>query len=146
MTNSTKSKASSSSPIAIPHSKNRGTGPLIEESPAEGGFEYPIPLPSFATAKAKDTSLSKSLPIESALDAHMSKKGNRNRVAHAVISDTSEPDREGEGGNSPHGEKKAARFPRHLWHAALVLVLERGRAISREPIYRYSEVILNKRN
>ncbi|KAF6760412.1 hypothetical protein DFP72DRAFT_959700 [Ephemerocybe angulata] len=161
------SKASKKKAIAIP----------VIESPPENGVEteYPIPLPSFATAKSRvvtstanmnvtwgdDLNLSKSLPTESALDTHMARRRRNGHNPNArsiqeVMSDGNEEEREGKGGSSEpatttvnEGEKKVKRFPRHLWHAAFVLVLERGRAISRRvvvtssPLYQPMEKIQN---
>lgn len=133
--------------------------PIIEsplESRGEEDDEYPITLPSFATArvkasrvkaKAKDRQednnlgleLSKSLPTESVLDAQMARRRIAKTSIQGVISDGYEDqDQSQDDGavqvkvvSAVEKARKVKRFPKHLWHAALVLVLERGRAVSR---------------
>ena len=90
-----------------------GIGMTIQTS-----HSYPIPLPSFAT--------SRSLPTKSgyaeAREAHFSDEA----IGNDTISDDYEETVES---SSKSEEKKPLT---HLWHAALVLILERGRDVNRE--------------
>ncbi|RXW20395.1 hypothetical protein EST38_g5449 [Candolleomyces aberdarensis] len=159
--------------ITIPTSTKRSQAiPIIEsplESRGEEDDEYPITLPSFATArvkasrvkaKAKDRQedsvgfeLSRSLPTESVLDAQMARRRIAKTSIQGVISDGYEDqDQSQDDGvvkvvSVVEKVRKVKRFPKHLWHAALVLVLERGRAVSRRvvvtssPLYQPMEKI-----
>ncbi|KAH6910006.1 hypothetical protein BKA70DRAFT_182901 [Coprinopsis sp. MPI-PUGE-AT-0042] len=124
-----------SKPIPIP-GKGKGKMPVVE-TPTPSAEEYPIPLPSFATAKSKGTpkrhsnpqaslvALSKSLPSESFLSQGQAGAGDER------VLDSNE-----EGSRSDGRLKKPLppKFPRHIWHAALVLILERGRPVSRRVV------------
>ncbi|KAJ2923875.1 hypothetical protein H1R20_g13212, partial [Candolleomyces eurysporus] len=159
--------------ITIPTSTKRSPAiPIIEsplESRGEEDDEYPITLPSFATArvkasrvkaKAKDRQedsvgfeLSKSLPTESVLDAQMARRRIAKTSIQGVISDGYEDQDQSQDDSVVkvvsvvEKARKVKRFPKHLWHAALVLVLERGRAVSRRvvvtssPLYQPMEKI-----
>ncbi|KAF8154739.1 hypothetical protein B0H34DRAFT_535684 [Crassisporium funariophilum] len=112
--------------------------PQPKPVPTPGG--HPIPLPSFAT-------MSRSLPTGSVLSAYMGAKdkgrmdeAERRRGDKEANSDGDEytefvdedADDVGQGLFSPgswkRGKDKEKKVPRHLWHAALALILERGRA------------------
>lgn len=83
---------------------------------------YPIPLPSFATSRSLPTKSVLSTYLE-AQEVHLSDEATGNDT----ISDDYEEVAEG----SLKSEKKQLT---HLWHAALVLILERGRDVNREYI------------
>lgn len=110
-------KPSNIRPLPLPISSD-GVGVTIQTS-----HNYPIPLPSFAT--------SRSLPTKSLLSTYMESKEahfSDEAIGNDPISDDYEEMVEG---SSKSEEKKPLT---HLWHAALVLILERGRDVNREHI------------
>jgi len=149
--------------IPIPQntrSTKKSFGEPILESPLEErlavpGEVYPIQLPSFATVRgakamrvlaqsAGQGFVTKSLPTESVLDAQM-KKRKKDRSVGGVSDGTDEKEEE----SKVELKEKKRKFPKHLWHAAFALVLERGRAVSRRvvvtssPLYQPMEKIQN---
>lgn len=99
----------------------------------------PIPLPSFAT-------MSRSLPTVSVLGTFNSGKDpmdqlekEANSDSHGHISvDHDDDDEAGGPGSLFVGsfKNKEKRPPKHLWHAALALILERGRPVTRMYFFR----------
>jgi hypothetical protein len=107
---------------------------ITDHSSSSATRDYPIPLPSFAT-------LPRSLPSAPFLsslrrtdDALSSEEFERQIISNSDGCDGSGIEGgHGSGGNGGLGltwqkEKKASK---HLWHAALILILERGRPITR---------------
>ena len=128
-------RATSSRPLPIP-TKGSTNDPTTEQISisAQGS----IPLPSFAT-------MSHSLPTTSILSSHMKAKD-----IEGTSDDSIAPEREANSDGyeypSPNNDKGAAaddsvpagsvlttrekKYPKHLWHAALALILERGRPVT----------------
>lgn len=93
-----------------------------------------IPLPSFAT-------MARSFPTTSVLSDHMKSKSKESTSGEATApldretnSDGHEVHNAGDddsgGGDDPISSTKQKKYPRHLWHAALALILERGRPVT----------------
>jgi hypothetical protein len=119
---------------------------IADDSSSSATRDYPIPLPSFAT-------LPRSLPSAPFLsslrrtdDAHSSEEFERQIVSNSDGCDGSGIEGgHGSGGNGGSGltwqkEKKASK---HLWHAALILILERGRPIARVLPLRILQTVYN---
>ncbi|KAF9477229.1 hypothetical protein BDN70DRAFT_118625 [Pholiota conissans] len=132
-------KASSSRPLPIPSNGDAGTKPVV---PVEVN---PIPLPSFAT-------MSYSLPTTSVLNSYMTPRNGpsddeagreNNSDGHEYPCKTNDES----GALAPAKGSKDKRMLKHLWHAALVLILERGRPVTRRvvvassPLYQPMESI-----
>ena len=113
---------------------------------SSSGKDHPIPLPSFAT-------LPRSLPSASLLsslrkldDTHSSEEFERHIASNSDGCDGSGIEGgHGSGGNSGSGlswqkEKKPSK---HLWHTALILILERGRPITRVLAFRVLKTVYN---
>ncbi|PPR01009.1 hypothetical protein CVT24_000590, partial [Panaeolus cyanescens] len=100
-----------------------------------GDPPVPIPLPSFATA-------SRSLPSSSVLKSvmqesvgHVSEREFNSDGYEYPTDDTEEAgDVEFDPDVSPNEEVRPKSALRHLWHAALILVLERGRPVTRRAV------------
>lgn len=128
-------RATSSRPLPIP-TKGDSNGHTTEQISVS--VQNSIPLPSFAT-------MSHSLPITSVLNGHMKAKGTEE-----ASDDTAPPEREANSDGYEYpglsNEKpgttndsllvgsmtntKEKKYPKHLWHAALALILERGRPVT----------------
>lgn len=133
-------KPSSSRPLPIPTNGKKKPVPVPVPAPVldlEGTDTYPIPLPSFATAARKNGMESRSLPSGSILNTYMNNKAGRDEdETNSDGYSTGDRDelviaprwpKEGPG-------EKEKRTPRHMWHAALALILERGRPVTRRVI------------
>ncbi|EAU86881.2 hypothetical protein CC1G_11600 [Coprinopsis cinerea okayama7 len=152
----------SSKPISIPSAsakhdeegdEREGGIPLVVESPTDA---FPIALPSWVTAafgqstggtnapaatskkkkKKSDprtgtTSLSKSLPNTSYMGLA---RGALSDSDNQASSDPSKEHSHGGAATVAAIPPRKPKFPRHLWHAALALILERGRPVSRRVV------------
>ncbi|KAF9015376.1 hypothetical protein BDQ17DRAFT_1340959 [Cyathus striatus] len=101
-------------PVRNLASHNHSSPLLCVEETTDGHFPL-IPLPSFATASAKDAS-------------------NRERAQREnmkIKKSNSDGDEKIERGINATLHRKSKKPVRHLWHAALTLILERGRPINR---------------
>jgi len=107
-----------------------------------GGRHHPIPLPSFATT-------SRSLPSGSVLNEYLVENDDGSRIGEKdVHSDSFEYHHQGEHEEDDLGQitslaeawkpKEKEKKPlKHLWHAALVLLLERGRSVTRACYFKF---------
>ena len=136
-------KPTSTRPLPNPNSTTSGSGKVNANASSSssipiavpGDHHHRIPLPSFAT-------MSRSLPSGSVLNEFPVEKDDGSQIEEKdVLSDAYEyPQAEDEDVDDlgqitslvkawkPNQEKKNLK---HLWHAALVLLLERGRSITR---------------
>ncbi|TFK23308.1 hypothetical protein FA15DRAFT_468577 [Coprinopsis marcescibilis] len=131
---STTTTTHGSAPIAIPESGKRkrpAAIPIVESS--ANGSDNSGQLP-FGTSHSKSQQhsmeLSKSLPSESGLDAQMAARRSNKKPEDGASDGYDEADEKRDG----FSDRKEKRFPRHLWHAALALILERGRPVSRRVV------------
>jgi hypothetical protein len=108
--------SSSSIPIAVPDDRHRR-----------------IPLPSFAT-------MSRSLPSGSVLNEYLVENDNGSQTEEKDVHSDTHEYHEGEDedvndlgqiSSLVKGKPKEKKPVKHLWHAALVLLLERGRPVTR---------------
>lgn len=135
-------KPSSSRPLPVPMPTNGKKKPVPVPVPApvldfEGTDTYPIPLPSFATAARKNGMESRSLPSGSILNTYMLNKAGRDEdETNSDGYSTGDRDELVTAPRWPKEEpgEKEKRTPRHMWHAALALILERGRPVTRRVI------------
>ncbi|KAF8960605.1 hypothetical protein BDZ97DRAFT_1294389 [Flammula alnicola] len=140
-------KSTTTRPLPIPANGETGTTPKRQNpAPAPKAGSHPIPLPSFATA-----TVSRSLPTGSVLSTYMARRHNKRSSDDTTArreteansdgleyspmdneeADTVAPNSLFVGSLKNNREKKA---PRHLWHAALTLILERGRPVTRRVV------------
>ena len=97
-----------------------------------GDYNHRIPLPSFAT-------MSRSLPSGSALNEYPIENDDGSQIEKDIHSDAFEypqnEDVDSEQNTSLvkawKPDQKEKKSLKHLWHAALVLLLERGRSVTR---------------
>ena len=115
-TNGKSNVNTSSSPIAVP-----------------GGYRHRIPLPSFAT-------VSRSLPTGSVLNEYLVEIDDGSQIEEKGLHSDAYEHHQGE--DEDVGDlgqiislvklnQKEKKPLKHLWHAALVLLLERGRSVTR---------------
>jgi len=130
-------KSTSMRPLPIPSKSDAGSG-----NTASQAASHPIPLPSFATT-------SRSLPAPGGLSSYMAERHNGRS---SDSQDNKEVDSDGndyadEGADVVRSDTffvgslqrtKEKRLLKHLWHAALTLILERGRPVTRELHLRFS--------
>lgn len=96
-----------------------------------GDYHPRIPLPSFAT-------VSRSLPSGSILNEYLAENDDGSRIEDKDVHSDSHEYHQGENVGQitslaktwKHKEKEKKSL-KHLWHAALVLLLERGRSATR---------------
>ncbi|KJA22567.1 hypothetical protein HYPSUDRAFT_202129 [Hypholoma sublateritium FD-334 SS-4] len=132
-------RATSSRPLPIP---TKGDSTELTTEQIGVSVQNTIPLPSFAT-------MAHSLPTTSVLRSHMKAKGTEE-----ASDNTAPPEREANSdgyeypglGNEKPGtvndsllvgsmaNTKEKKYLKHLWHAALTLILERGRPVTRRVV------------
>ena len=105
---------------------------ITDHGSSSSGKDHPIPLPSFATLPRSFSSTSILSSLRKMDDTHSSEEIERHVASNSDGSGL-EGSGHGSGGDSGSGlilqkEKKPSK---HLWHAALILILERGRPITR---------------
>ncbi|KDR70201.1 hypothetical protein GALMADRAFT_891390 [Galerina marginata CBS 339.88] len=155
-------KSSSARPLPIPtagETISASSSKRPQAVPVQKGRNYPIPLPSFATT-------SRSLPTGTVLGTYMSEKDGGWRRSPDETTNKHEKEANLDGHGSPAMDEedngtvgpgslfvgslknnKEKKAPKHLWHAALTLILERGRPITRRvvvtssPLYQPMESI-----
>jgi hypothetical protein len=136
-TGTTQAKIDTTAPVtAIKPASSRAlpTLPTIADHSPSSARDHPIPLPSFATLPR---SLPSSLLLSSLRktdDNHSSEEFERHITSNSDGCDGSGI--EGGHGSSGNGGsgltwQKEKKPSKHLWHAALILILERGRPITR---------------
>ncbi|TFK32794.1 hypothetical protein BDQ12DRAFT_474965 [Crucibulum laeve] len=91
---------------------------------------HPIPLPSFATGNAN--SMSRSLPSGSVLSMAMGAREKDKDQDNNYINKDANSD--GELAQKRQEKTREKKRTRHLWHAALALILERGRSVTRRVV------------
>jgi len=113
---------------------------------SSSGKDHLIPLPSFATLPRSFPSASLLSSLRKMDDTHSSEEFERHMVSNSDGCDGSGLEGgHGSGGDSGSGltwqkEKKPSK---HLWHAALILILERGRPITRVLPFRVLKTAYN---
>ncbi|KAH9476039.1 hypothetical protein JR316_0011608 [Psilocybe cubensis] len=145
-------KSTSTRPLPIPTGLETSSASTKRPLPipvSQAG-NHPIPLPSFAT-------ISRSLPVGSVINASGKDTGvddfmppgneqNSDGEENTVM-DLGAADAVGTDALFVGALKKEKKAPKHMWHAALTLILERGRPITRRvvvtssPLYQPMESI-----
>lgn len=127
-------------PILPPASGAVQRGPA--SGPTKSARDYPIPLPSFARVSYSLPStslLATKLNEHSSEDIEHQKASNSERDRVPEIEYASLQNDSNGSLSLPEDKKKPLK---HLWHAALILILERGRPITRMLFHRNDNGLL----
>ena len=133
-------KPTSTRPLPSPNSTTSGNGKASANTSipiaVPGDYRPRIPLPSFAT-------VSRSLPSRSVLNGYLVENDNGSQIEEKDVHSDRYEYHQGEDedvddlgqitslAKAWKYKEKEKKPLKHLWHAALVLLLERGRSITR---------------